>query len=149
MNDDVAVDSEGEDGQTTPANTTPANSDQEDATAINDNIIDIIDNVVIDVKPSVVIKEKKVVSLRFTSYPDSSVVFRRASGPLGLNCDAESPVDGDIKFMWTKNGRFIDTNSNDVSFESNTNGMQVIICPDIYSHHELYSREYYHLQSRE
>ena len=69
-----------------------------------------------------VIKERKKISLEVTSYPDSSVVFRRSSGPLGLVCDAKSEVDQDINFMWTKNGRFLDRSSGHVTFESQTNG---------------------------
>ena len=83
-------------------------------------------------KPSVVIKEEKKISLEISSYPDSSVVFRRSSGPLGLSCDAKSEVDQDIKFMWTKNGRFLDSSSGRVTFESQTNGKS---CLSPVTHH--------------
>ena len=114
MDDDVTVDTDVNNIiNGTPANTTPIKEE--------DNTV-IIDKIVVDVKPSIVIKKKNKISLEITSTQDSSLVFRRSSGPLGLTCDARSAVDDDIKFMWTKNRRFVDTSSGHVSFESQTNG---------------------------
>ena len=50
------------------------------------------------------------------------VVFREGSPILGLGCEAASEVDGDIRYMWTRNGRFIDTASAHATFETHNNG---------------------------
>ena len=50
------------------------------------------------------------------------MVFREESPILGMSCAASSDVDDDIKYMWTKNGRFIDTSSSHVTFETKNNG---------------------------
>ena len=70
----------------------------------------------------IIVEEEKEVSLRITEYSDSVVVFREDSPILGMSCAASSDVDDHIKYMWTKNGRFIDTNGGHVTFETNNNG---------------------------
>ena len=57
-----------------------------------------------------------------TRFPDTVVVFREGSPILGLGCEAASEVDGDIRYMWTRNGRFIDTASAHATFETHNNG---------------------------
>ena len=57
-----------------------------------------------------------------TRFPDTVVVFREASPILGLGCEAASEVDSDIRYMWTRNGRFIDTTSSHATFETHNNG---------------------------
>jgi len=47
-----------------------------------------------------------------------------------MSCDASSEVDNDIKYMWTKNGRFIDTSSSHVTFETKNNGNLIIYNPE-------------------
>ena len=121
--DDLADVSDGTDGST-PTDRTPASLDttEEDVTELNDIIVDPLENTITDLKPSYVVKEEKILTLEITDYPEQSISFRSSSGPLGLNCDAHSMVDNDIKFMWTKNGRFIDTAAGHVIFEYQTNG---------------------------
>ena len=117
LDDDLADVSDGTDGST-PTDRAPASLDTEDVTEINN----INENTITDLKPSYVVKEEKILTLEITDYPEQSISFRSSSGPLGLNCDAHSVVDNDIKFMWTKNGRFIDTTAGHVIFEYQTNG---------------------------
>ena len=57
-----------------------------------------------------------------TRFPDTVVVFRETSPILGLGCEAASEVDSDIRYMWTRNGRFIDTTSAHATFETHNNG---------------------------
>ena len=128
--DDLADVSDGTDGST---DRTPASLDTqegEDVTELNDIIVDPLDNTITDLKPSYVVKEEKILTLEITDYPEQSISFRSNSGPLGLNCDAHSMVDNDIKFMWTKNGRFIDTTAGHVIFEYQTNGRTLVIYMD-------------------
>ena len=123
--DDLADVSDGTDGSTDR----PASLDtsEEDVTELNDIIVDPVENTITDLKPSYVVKEEKILTLEITDYPEQSISFRSNSGPLGLNCDAHSMVDNDIKFMWTKNGRFIDTTAGHVIFEYQTNGRTLVI----------------------
>ena len=110
------------------ANTTPEeetatdlyNDDETATEAVLDNE-QVINNVV-DRTQELVLAEEKEVTLVIQESPDSVVVFRETDPILGLNCDASSEVDNDIKYMWTKNGRFIDTDSAHVTFESQQHG---------------------------
>ena len=68
------------------------------------------------------LEEETEVTLKITEFSDSKVVFRESSPILGLGCEASSEVDGDIKYMWTKDGRFIDTGNSHVTFETRKNG---------------------------
>ena len=126
--DDLADVSDGTDGST-PTDRTPGSLDsqEEDVTELNDIIVDPVENTITDLKPSYVVKEEKILTLEITDYPEQSISFRSNSGPLGLNCDAHSLVDSDIKFMWTKNGRFIDTTTGHVIFEYQTNGRPPLV----------------------
>ena len=123
LDDDLADVSDGTDGST-PTDRAPASLDteDEDVTEINN----INENTITDLKPSYVVKEEQILTLEITDYPEQSISFRSSSGPLGLNCDAKSLVDNDIKFMWTKNGRFIDTSAGHVIFEYQTNGRPLL-----------------------
>jgi hypothetical protein len=87
-------------------------------------LTEIIDNIINDRKPSVpiIIEERKNISLKITVDSDTTAEFKGKGAPLGLVCDAASEVDNDIKFQWTKNGRFIDTTSSHVTLETMTNG---------------------------
>ena len=126
--DDLADVSDGTDGST-PTDRTPGSLDsqEEDVTELNDIVVDPVENTITDLKPSYVVKEEKIPTLEITDYPEQSISFRSNSGPLGLNCDAHSLVDSDIKFMWTKNGRFIDTTTGHVIFEYQTNGRPPLV----------------------
>ena len=85
--------------------------------------VNFADNLVEDeVIPQLVLEEEKEVTLKVTEFSDSKVVFREFSPILGLGCEARSEVDSDIRYMWTKNGRFIDTANNHVTFETSNNG---------------------------
>ena len=85
--------------------------------------VNFADNLVEDeVIPQLVLEEEKEVTLKITEFSDSTIVFRESSPILGLGCEARSEVDSDIKYMWTKNGRFIDTANNHVTFETSKNG---------------------------
>lgn len=121
LDDDLADGTDGSDGST---DRIPESLDtqEEDVTVLNDVIVDLNENIIADLEPSYVVKEEKILTLEITDYPEQSISFRSSSGPLGLNCDAHSLVDNDIKFMWTKNGRFIDTTAGHVIFEYQTNG---------------------------
>ena len=44
-----------------------------------------------------------------------------------MSCDANSEIDNKVTFSWTKNGKFIDTTTGHVSFESLNNGKQATI----------------------
>ena len=123
--DDLADVSDGTDGST---DRPPAllDTSEENVTELNDIIVDPVENTITDLKPSYVVKEEKILTLKITDYPEQSISFRSNSGPLGLNCDAHSMVDNDIKFMWTKNGRFIDTTAGHVIFEYQTNGRPLV-----------------------
>ena len=75
-----------------------------------------------EVIPQLVLEEEKEVTLKITEFSDSKIVFRESSPILGLGCEAASEVDNNIRYMWTKNGRFIDTANNHVTFETSNNG---------------------------
>ena len=120
--DDLADGTDGTDGSTS-TDRTPLDAGEEDVTELNDIIVDPVENTITDLK----LKEEKMVTLEITDYPEQSISFRSSSGPLGLNCDAHSLVDNDIKFMWTKNGRFISTTAGHVIFEYQTNGWTTYI----------------------
>ena len=111
---------EGED-VTIPYETTPDSIDEEEDATETVIVEDIADNLV-DKAQEIIVEEEKEITLRITDYSDSSVVFRKTSPILGMSCEASSEVDNDIKYMWTKNGRFIDTTSSHVTFETNNNG---------------------------
>ena len=110
-----------EEDATRPYETTPDSIDDEEDATETVIIEDIADNLV-DKTQDIIIEEEKEITLRITDYSDSSVVFRKTSPILGMSCDASSEVDNDIKYMWTKNGRFIDTTSSHITFETNNNG---------------------------
>ena len=146
--DDLADVSDGTDGST-PTDRAPASLDtpDEDVTELNDIIVDPIENTITDLKPSYVVREEKIPTLEITDYPEQSISFRSSSGPLGLNCDAHSVVDNDIKFMWTKNGRFIDTTAGHVIFEYQTNGRPLTVYLYLNTIHiNLIFRKHHHLQ---
>ena len=85
--------------------------------------VNFADNLVEDeVIPQLVLEEEKEVTLKVTEFSDSKVVFREFSPILGLGCEARSEVDSDIRYMWTKNGRFIDTANSHVTLETSNNG---------------------------
>ena len=106
---------------TLPFETTQDNFEDELETATEIANPDISSNLV-DKTPEIIVAEEKVVTLKITEYSDSVVVFRENSPILGLQCEATSEVDTDVKYMWTKNGRFIDTSSDHVTFETHNNG---------------------------
>ena len=85
--------------------------------------VNFADNLVEDeVIPQLVLEEEKEVTLKVTEFSDSKVVFREFSPILGLGCEARSEVDSDIRYMWTKNGRFIDTANSHITLETSNNG---------------------------
>ena len=143
LDDDLADVSDGTDGST-PTDRTPESLDtqEEDVTELNP-----AENTITDLKPSYVVKEEKVLTLEITDYPEQSISFRSNSGPLGLNCDAHSLVDNDIKFMWTKNGRFIDTTAGHIIFEYQTNGRPLhYFSTDNTTFHIPIFRKHHHLR---
>ena len=106
------------------ANTTPedniTSAPEEEAVT---EAVNFADNLVEDeVIPQLILEEVKEVTLRVTEFSDSKIVFRESSPILGLGCEARSEVDSDIRYMWTKNGRFIDTGNSHVTFETSKNG---------------------------
>jgi len=82
------------------------------------------DNLIRDIQP-VVVEEVKEIQLRITIQPGDSAVFKRGT-VLGLQCDAYSEVDNSIEFSWTRDGRFIDTSTGHVTYESSSNGNIII-----------------------
>ena len=110
-----------EEDATIPYETTPDGIDDEEDVTETVIVEDIADNLV-DKAQAIIVEEEKEITLRITDYSDSSVVFRKTSPILGMSCEASSEVDNDIKYMWTKNGRFIDTTSSHVTFETKNNG---------------------------
>mgnify|MGYP001326886384 CR=1 FL=1 len=110
------------------ANTTPADNitsaPEEEAVT---EAVNFADNLVEDeVIPQLILEEVKEVTLKVTEFSDSKIVFRESSPILGLGCEARSEVDSDIRYMWTKNGRFIDTANSHVTFETSKNGENLI-----------------------
>ena len=106
------------------ANTTPedniTSAPEEEAVT---EAVNFADNLVEDeVIPQLILEEVKEVTLKVTEFSDSKIVFRESSPILGLGCEARSEVDSDIRYMWTKNGRFIDTANSHVTFETSKNG---------------------------
>ena len=100
-----------------------------------------------EVIPQLVLEEEKEVTLKITEFSDSKIVFRESSPILGLGCEAASEVDSNIRYMWTKNGRFIDTANNHLTFETSKNGENhKEIC--LRGINILISRELDHLQPR-
>ena len=110
------------------ANTTPedniTSAPEEEAVT---EAVNFADNLVEDeVIPQLILEEVKEVTLKVTEFSDSKIVFRESSPILGLGCEARSEVDSDIRYMWTKNGRFIDTANSHVTFETSKNGENLI-----------------------
>ena len=106
------------------ANTTPEDNitsvPEEEAVT---EAVNFADNLVEDeVIPQLILEEVKEVTLKVTEFSDSKIVFRESSPILGLGCEARSEVDSDIRYMWTKNGRFIDTANSHITFETSKNG---------------------------
>jgi len=83
------------------------------------------ENIIRDIINPVIIEEVKPIQLRITIQPGDTAVFRRGT-VLGMSCDAYSEVDNEVEFSWTKNGRFIDTTTGHVHFESKDNGNIII-----------------------
>ena len=109
------------------ANTTPEEGVTEQYEEATESIVEnenVITNVV-DRTQELILEEEKEVTLVINESPDSVVVFRETSPIMGLNCDASSEVDNNIKYMWTKDGRFIDTESEHVTFETQNNGEMI------------------------
>ena len=119
LDEDPVANTTPEDDDTAVFETTP---DPEEVEAVTE-AINIADNLVEDeVIPQLVLEEEKEVTLKITEFSDSKIVFRESSPILGLGCEAASEVDNNIRYMWTKNGRFIDTANNHVTFETSNNG---------------------------
>jgi len=83
------------------------------------------ENIIRDIINPVIIEEVKPIQLRITIQPGDTAVFKRGT-VLGMSCDAYSEVDNEVEFSWTKNGRFIDTTTGHVNFESRDNGNIII-----------------------
>merc|ERR1719264_773941 len=83
------------------------------------------ENIIRDIINPVIIEEVKPIQLRITIQPGDTAVFKRGT-VLGMSCDAYSEVDNEVEFSWTKNGRFIDTTTGHVNFESRENGNIII-----------------------
>jgi len=83
------------------------------------------ENVIRDIVRPVVVEEVKQIKLRITIQPGDSAVFMKGT-VLGMSCDAYSEIDNKVEFSWTKNGRFIDTTTGHVFYESQKNGNIII-----------------------
>lgn len=126
LDEDPVANTTPEDEDTAIFETTP---DPEEVEAVTE-AVNLADNLVEDeVIPQLVLEEEKEVTLKITEFSDSKIVFRESSPILGLGCEAASEVDSNIRYMWTKNGRFIDTANSHVTFETSKNGNLIIYSP--------------------
>ena len=146
LDEDPVANTTPEDDDTAVFETTP---DPEEVEAVTE-AINIADNLVEDeVIPQLVLEEEKEVTLKITEFSDSKIVFRESSPILGLGCEAASEVDNNIRYMWTKNGRFIDTANNHVTFETSNNGENLMKYEMCFTRNKYHvSRKLDHLQPR-
>lgn len=99
-------------------NTTEENEDRTEISMIEST----------SVKQSVVRTTKPPMTLHIQNQSQRKVIFKRGN-VLGLQCEATSKVDIDIKYSWTKNGRFMDVSGPRIFLESAKRGNVVILKP--------------------
>jgi len=95
---------------------------------LNERETDILQNTITDIrhKPAVLEDNLEPIDLKIVTQPGNTVVFRQGI-VLGLSCSAFSKADQNIEYSWTKNGKFIDTESNRIFRESTLNGNLIIL----------------------
>ncbi|XP_023339017.1 uncharacterized protein LOC111709544 [Eurytemora carolleeae] len=98
-------------------------------TSMNDIVEEIVKEEILEktevFKPS----PKLEPTLKIQNQPQETEVFTPGS-VFGLQCEATSQVDLNIKYSWTKNGRFIDIQTDRIFLESDKKGNLIILSPD-------------------